>query len=220
MKIESKILNDYVVIDDISENSDDWKTIKSESFRPNRETYILEKFQKEFPSQKVSDYNLLTKLASRNKTLTEWLANVSLFYSKDVEVPRYLTEVIKPDEYVILEKEIVKYNQQLSSESKELEKASQNYKETIKDISKKYKIEKDKITENKVIKILTLNQTDLPLTLALQIENFTPATIDDAPTRRAYAREVLINFQLTLIKIVQEKPSINIDELLSELNGK
>lgn len=69
-------------------------------------------------------------------------------------------------------------------------------------------------------RVISMNTTELPLTLQLAIENFTPANDVNSPNKKAYARELLIRYKLELIKMIKNDPSININLVIESMQEK
>lgn len=220
IKLDSCVDGIIIEIDEVPTDSTNWKTIQDQSYRPDKQQFMLDKFRNDFPNQSISNYEMLANIASQNDMLGDWYSKTNLLYRKDIEVPRYLTKAISPEEYAKLEDNIVKYSEKNSLESMEIQKEASKYDAKIAEIRAKYNKERKELRTNSTIKILTLSVKELPLTCTIAISNFTPGAEESAPTSKAYAREVLINYQLGLLKIIKENPDIDIDKIIQGLRTK
>lgn len=197
----------------ISESNSDWLFVKDEKYRPDRGEFILDRFLIDYPNIDVKrDINLVYSLCSRSSSLGEWLALQNLDYALIQDEPTYYRDVVSADKYELISAELKSISLRQSNRAKEESEAASRYKERISEIAKKYSTAPIKIKEARVI---SMNSTELPLTLQLAIENFTPAA-NDNPNRRAFARELLINYKLALLKIIRVDPDVDIDEVIKD----
>lgn len=68
--------------------------------------------------------------------------------------------------------------------------------------------------------ITSLKQTDLPISLVLAIENYTPQDSEGSPDKILYARETLINFKLYLLDMLNNDESIDIKQVVEDISIK
>lgn len=213
--IEGKNLS----IEAVPADKEKWKTLQAQSFVPDKDKFILEAYNKAFPNNKLDDVTILYSLASRSSIVGEWLAKQQVKFIDELKTPKYLEGVVDKDTVSKSEKDIVAYNQTLSDESKEIEKAARNFDAKVAEIRKKYKDSRDKLTENPVMKVLTLRQNYLPLSLLIAIENYSPKDAD-APSQKAYAKELLVNYQRALLSLMKEDKEIDISKVIEDLRVK
>lgn len=189
---------------DVDDNPDSWLIINDELYRPDRSAFILEKFNESFPHIDVkNDAKLIYSLCSRSSSLSEWLAQVNLEYASIQNEPTFYRDYIEPKRYEKVSKELTEYSRKVKLRAEEELKAAEEFRLKMDLINKKYSNIKFTYPESRVI---SMNTTELPLTLQLAIENYTPAD-DSTPNQRAYARETLINYKLTLIDLINSKDS-------------
>lgn len=197
----------------VSDKIEDWLIIKDEKYRPDRGNFILENFNKDFPQIKVGDdVQKVYSLCGRSTVLIEWLAKKNLEYALIQGEPTFYRDEIKVDVYKKVSDELLANSSRSKLRSQEELSAAEEYKYKMDKISKKYSDYNFIMKESRVI---SMNSTELPLTLQLAIENYTPAS-DDSPNRRSFARELLINYKLKLIKIINEKPDVDIEALIKD----
>lgn len=196
-------------------NSDNWYIIKSESYIPNRDEYILKKFKNDFPNVPIGDQvQLIYNLASRNKAINEWLAITNSFYADEATMPLYLKDLVEPSVFKSTQQSITEYNKVVKQEADERLQASIDYKNKLEQIDRKYEKLKEKVKSNKLLRILTLASNELPLTLNLSIETYSPADVTSSPDKKVYARELLTNYKIHLIKILKQNPDVDIETLI------
>lgn len=190
-----------------------WLTIKEEKYRPDKSKFVYEKFRQDYPNIKIKDSDQVYALASRSAKLNSWLANVNLEYALQENAPTFYRDHVSAEQFIEADKEVKKINVLNSEKAKEQSLAAQSYKDELERIEKKY-CEKIK-TSNTIAKILALNTTALPLSIQLAIDNYTPAQ-SSSPNQRTYSRECLINYKITLLKVVNNNPEVDIDKLITD----
>jgi len=196
----------------IDENIDNWLIVKDEKYRPDRGVFVLEKFKEDFPEINVDNIDKVYSLCSRSAALNEWLAKVNLSYALIQNEPTFYRDKIEASRYNLVSEELLKNNSILSSKAREELELAADYRSKMDKIKIKYsKIE----YKSKEARVISMNTTELPLTLQLAIENYTPAS-DDSPNRRSYARELLINYKLSLLNVIKENPEVNIDIIIKD----
>lgn len=214
-----------LVIESIDVNDkDSWKVVQSEDYRPDRSEFLLKKFKEDFPhqSQAVTSFEMISSLASRSKRVNEWLIGAQSEYVLQVSTPQYLKDIVSPTDFKKASETITKLNHNATNKSNEELKAVQNYKLEMQRIEEKYEKLNQPLLKDKVVKILTINSTLLPISLQLMIENYVPAVTSASPDKKTYAREVLTQFKITLLKLISDPNSkdIDLDLLLKELSEK
>lgn len=212
---------DYDVNSVEVEKSQDWVISKSESYIPDRDKEVLTEFKKKFPLLKVESAKDIFDLASRNKGIQEWLANFNIKFNLEIKVPYAFKNKIEAKEFSKLASNIKKINEARVTETTETNKASDEFKAKLSQIRKKSKdtIEGLKAKDQR-LKILMLNSNDLPASISLAIAKYTPSAEDkDAPSQKAFAREILINYQLALLDVLtanQEVEGFDIQSVIDE----
>lgn len=213
-----------IVIEEVSKESKSWKVIQSSEYKPDRQEWMLKKFRKEFPKQAeaVSSFEILNSLASRSMRVSQWFANSSAEFILEVDVPLYLKDLIDPKEYKNASENLQLLNKNAASRSSEEVKTVQEYKSNMEKISMKYDRINEGIIKNKIVRILSINSQYLPITLQLMIENFTPAADGKSPDKKTYAREILTQFKISLIKYftAKENKESDLEEFLKEIAEK
>jgi len=175
-----------------------------------RDDYIIQCWNEKFPSKKITDINRINDFISSSVGLQEWYATIMINYQRNVVMPDYLKDVLTLQEFDQVKIKIDNYNSSLVNKSKEINDAAREMKTKLENINKKYsQIERD-YKKDKILYILTLNRSDLPLDIQEDIINYTPSDIKDPHTRKIYAKEKLIQFQKSLIVAYKEK---NIDPI-------
>jgi hypothetical protein len=202
-------------------DSENWYTIQQQSFTVDKSEYILEAFKKDFPHVKVADFDQLQLVLSRSSKLQEWYALKSLAFTDAIQLPVAYKDLFKPSDYKSYFEDIQEYKGNLAKESSEIELLSNKFTEDLNKIKDRYKKLNDEIIDkNKFYPIITINGQDLPLSLQLEIEQYTPKTGDVTQQRSLYGREMLINYKRALIQKVQEKPEIDVLELIEGMKLK
>lgn len=208
-------------INGVPDKVDDWIIIKDEKYRPDKDKFILDQFRKDYPHVPVKDCQQVYNLGSRSSVIAEWLGRNNIQYSLIQETPTYFRDLVGPDSFRSLSNKIQKINKIQVNKAKEEEAAAFEYKNKIKEINKKYNILIEKEKEfNKELKVLTLSTNSLPLTIQLAIDNYVPGDDPTSPDKKSFAREMLIRFKQSLIKIIKDNPSVNIDEIIDEFSVK
>jgi hypothetical protein len=216
-------------VDDVADTIDGWVIKKSEAVRYSADVEIVKNFNNDFPNLTLigdsveEKYEFLTNVVSRNSKLLEWYTSQKLLYSDLAQLPLYAEKLISPEKFKNIQTDLTKISRVISASVSKKIAASVEYKEKVKELDRIEKIEINKIKGgDPVIKILSLDSSKLPLSLSMAIEGFKPTGDDSekAENRKLYVREVLTQFKISLLKLVVEKPDIDIDELLDELSLK
>lgn len=197
----------------ISEDPNDWYVVKDENYKPDRGVFVLEKFIEDFPHIKIDKVEDIYSLCSRSKKLAIWLAQINIEYASTEQTPTFFRSVIDSKEYSKVSVALVKLNDANKNRAIKEKEAVTKYKESMKKIEEEY----DKLAkiENNYAKVIAMNSTSLPLTIQLAIENYSPAS-NIAPTSKSFAREMLIQYKVGLIKLINEDNNIKIDDIIEE----
>lgn len=194
-----------------------WYYIKQQSFTINKDDFILERFNEDFPHLKVNDIKQFELVLSRSTILQDWYAKTSLIYTDSIQLPVAFKDLFKPDEYQGYFKDMQQYKNNLAKQSGEIENASKEFTKKVDLINDKYKKLNDIIiASNKIYPILTLTGQLLPLSIQIEIENYTPKTGDVTQQRTVYAREMLINYKRALITKLKDDESIDVLQLIED----
>lgn len=200
------------------ESLDNWVVVKQQSIKYVKGDIILEKYNKEFPHAIVKSYDVICELASRSTKLSEWLVNANSIYSELAEMPLYLDGLVEPKIYKGLTQDIQKINETIGNYSQSRQQLAEKYKSDLKLLEKKEKESIDKIKgNNKFLRVLTLNTTSLPLTLQLMINGYSPSNSENLQeSQKVFAREMLINYKVSLIKKIIEDPNFKVDTIIDD----
>jgi hypothetical protein len=204
-----------VIIYNPSQNSDAWLTIGSESYTPDKQDFVVEKFKKDFQNIKgIDDIQQIGALASRSPKLSEWLNKTNLEYSLNAEVPLWAQDLIEPKTLKNLTKNIAESNKIEADRSQELNKLASKYKDEVSKINKAYDDKKDKVTNHDLLLAFTCNATTLPLSIQQAIENYSPAD-SNAPNKKTYARELLLQWRQQLLMRKLRDPNFKVSEFIN-----
>jgi hypothetical protein len=200
------------------ETLDNWVVVKQQSIKYVKGDIILEKFNKDFPHAVVDSYDVICELASRSTKISEWLVNANTVYSELAEMPLYLDGLVEPKIYKGLTHDIQRINETIGSFSQNRQQLAEKYKNELKILEKKEKEAIDKIKgNNKFLRVLTLNTTSLPLTLQLMINGYSPSNSENLQeSQKVFAREMLINYKVSLIKKIIEDPNFKVDIVIDD----
>jgi hypothetical protein len=200
------------------ETLDNWVVVKQQSIKYVKGDIILEKFNKDFPHAVVDSYDVICDLASRSTKISEWLVNANTVYSELAEMPLYLDGLVEPKIYKGLTQDIQRINETIGSFSQSRQQLAEKYKNELKILEKKEKEAINKIKgDNKFLRVLTLNTTSLPLTLQLMINGYSPSNSENLQeSQKVFAREMLINYKVSLIKKIIEDPNFKVDIVIDD----
>jgi hypothetical protein len=200
------------------ETLDNWVVVKQQSIKYVKGDIILEKFNKDFPHAVVDSYDVICDLASRSTKISEWLVNANTIYSELAEMPLYLDGLVEPKIYKGLTQDIQRINETIGSFSQSRQQLAEKYKNELKILEKKEKEAINKIKgDNKFLRVLTLNTTSLPLTLQLMINGYSPSNSENLQeSQKVFAREMLINYKVSLIKKIIEDPNFKVDIVIDD----
>lgn len=216
--------NEFDPINDVKrpkKDSDNWYVIQQASFTIDKQDFILRKFREDFPNLNVLDYAQFELVLNRSAKLQEWYSITSLLYTDSIQLPVAYKDLFNPSEYQGYFKDMQVYKNNLAKESLEIEKLSSKFKSDVNNIKKKYfNLNKEIIDKNKYYPIITLNGTQLPLSIQIEIEKYTPKDGDITQQKSLYAREYLINYKRFLIEKVKQNPEIDILGLIEEMQVK
>lgn len=221
--------NETIVIPTISENLDQWTVIKSQAVQYSAAEVIVDNFNESFNNIQLSGetyeekYEFLTKLVSRNSKLLEWYSAQKIKYSDLAQLPLFAKDLIEPKKFKSLQNDLTALSDVVKESVDQRILASNEYKKKLNliDINEKRKISEIK-SKDQVLKILSLNSSQLPLTLSLAIENFTPLgdTKLAAENKKIYVRETLTQFKIGLLKFLNDNPNTDIDDVIDKLGLK
>jgi len=135
----------------------------------------------------------------------------------DAQTPSYLLPYIPPKEFVKTQKSVLALNKISGAESNEINNASIEYQNKLKSIRAKFDSQRSKLKmDNKILKVLTVPSTSLPLSIQLVIENYTPQDTKHAPSKRAFARELLTDYKIFLLQKLKSNPKIDLDKFIED----
>jgi hypothetical protein len=218
-----------IVIDDISDNIDNWIVKDAEVIEYSKATVLVEAFESQFPHIKLlgnSDdekFDYLTNLVSRSDKLLQWFALEKVNYSELTQLPSYLTDVIDKSEFKKIRSKITEVNNVIADFAEQRAKLALEYKANLRKLERQLDAKIDKsIGNDNVVKVLTLTSQSMPLSLINAIESYNPQTsdINFDEKKKLYARELLTRFKVSLLKKVNEDPDIDIDTLIDEISLK
>lgn len=209
-----------LTIDKVSADSKDWQIVETENYRPDKAKYVEDKWKESFPKQPNLSYGKISSLASRSRLINDWLISTNASYATAVAPPLWLQKEITPDEYSRAINKVQAISSLAADRAKLEAQAAAEYKGKLKKIEKDFNdgMEKAKANDN-IAKILTIQSTDLPVSLQLSIDNYTPKAQEGAPDQRAFAREVLTSYRISLIKYVKANPKCDIQEIINKAAG-
>lgn len=200
-------------IKDAPEEHSSWITVKNTEYRPDRGGFILGRWNKEFPDFIQEDVNKIYSLASRSAKINQWLAAANASYANSESVPEYLRDVVDVDVFKSSSVKMTKITQKSSEHANNLNRLASTYKDNVARENASYdKFVAEEVGKDKVLKVLLLNSSDLPISIQLAIENWTAS--DDSPSQKDYAREMLINYKIALIEYLNKNKDANIDEII------
>lgn len=195
---------------------DTWNREIDKNYVPNKNEFVETQFYEDFKMK--LEAKKIYALVGRNEAVAEWLVDVNAKYELSVSCPEYFKDVISPEKYKELSAKIDQYNEVNRQEAKDVKALAEKYKADMKAITDASKVLKDKISEDDRIKVLTLSSTQLPLSVSLAIENFTPIKGVNAISQKSFGRESLIRYKKLLLEAINDEKDI--DEIISELRSK
>lgn len=198
-----------------------WVTIQQQSFTIDKSDYVLEKFKRDFSWINVDDYAELLDVINRSSILKDWYAKVSLEYADSIQLPLSVKDFFSPYEYKKQFEEIQKYRKNLAEQSLEIERAAADFDVKVRMINERYRIMNSEIlTKSRMLPVLTMTIEQLPISLALLISKYRVAVEDDTNKTRIYARELLIQYQRSLLQVLRDETELDPQELINELASK
>lgn len=205
-------------VDNNEINYEDWTVIKQESYKLSKSELVLAKFRKDFSAFQIDDYEMLTRVCSRSSKLTEWLINANLIFSDEAQLPLFLKDIVEPKQFNSLQTDLTKINKVISDYSIKKRDLAERYKNDLKRLDNEEEIDVNKIkSKDKLLTVLSLNSTCLPLTLQLQIEKYVPKDKENMQeSREMYGRESLIQYKKMLCKIVMEIEDVDIKKIIDD----
>lgn len=216
LNVEGK---DYsLAVDDGDDKS--WYIIKEESYRPDKDKFVLDKFNEKYPKMKQTKIQTVYNLCSRSSTLNVWLAGINLEYAKSSQVPTFYRDLVEPDVFKETQEELTKINK-LESDKAAIElELAKSYKAELKRVVSEYENKVNQIIKTKTIRVLNLKSTDLPIYIQLAIENYTPGKATDSPDKKTFGRELLINYKKMLLQILSKNKDVDIQKIIDDAREK
>lgn len=210
-----------VVVEKPDKDDQNWVTVDQQSFTIEKSVFILDKFRNDFPNIIVSDYTELLDVMNRSAVLKEWFARISLEYANSIQLPLSVKEFFTPIEYQNQFKEIEKYRSNLAKQSNEIEEAAKEFDNKIKSINLKYDSKNNEILgSSRMLPVLTMNLEKLPISLSLLISKYRVSVDEDTNKTRIFARELLIQYQRALLRVLKDNETVNPIDLINDLSVK
>lgn len=200
----------------IDEDLETWYCKNDDEFKPNRDEFIIKRFEQEYG--RTLKIKIINELVSRSRALKEWFAKISEEYILEVDVPQYFKDKIESRQYRLLSEKVSEFNSQNARESREKQSAAAKYKKEIKQIEEKYAALKLPIIKDDYVRVLTLTKDELPLNLQLLLINYTPEQDSDPRTASLFGREMLVRYKIELLDRISKGEKIG--ELIEENQTK
>jgi hypothetical protein len=200
-------------VEDIPTDTSKWVVIKEESYRPDKRKFVLDRFKKDYPQIPVKDdVDTIYALCSRSAALTQWLAAVNMQYSITESEPTYYRDKLDPSRFSTVSEQLLSIRSINREKSAAELEAANRYKQEMENISRRFTVPSDIVKETRVI---MMNSTELPLSIQLSIENYTPAQ-RGGPDRKAFAREALIRYKVALLDLIKKDSNVDIEKVIKE----
>lgn len=190
------------------DDKDKWVVIQDESYRPDKDAFILDKFIKDFPDINISgDPQIIYKLASRSTHLNDWLANTNMLYAKGSNIPVYYKNIITPETFEAISLEAQALSAANTKRAIAERDASNKYKAELEKVEQVYEKDTIGIVKTAAGFVLSLNSTCLPLTIQMAIEKYSPFD-GQSPNQKVYAREMLVRYKTALLAMITKDTAI------------
>lgn len=214
--VELEISGKKLRVQKPQKNSDQWVCVQSESVEVDRQGFMLDQwvktYDKRFP---VKDFDQLVRICGSNRAFTEWYALTSALYSETTQVPLFLKGMIDPNEYKDKSRLISEINRVNSAGSARLQAFARKVELERKVIEKEIEEDiKKLLAKDKIVRVLTLNSTYLPMSITLLIDNFSPKENPDV-MKDLFAREMLISYKKSLVQLIIDDPDIDIEYFIN-----
>lgn len=206
-----------------------WVTFPSESAEFNKAGFFIKKFKEDFPEYSLlgkedkDKLKFLTELCARMPITRKWFSSVSLKYSNNSQLPLYFKDAVTPEVFMDVQGKITNMKDELASVIKERNDLAAKYTADLELLNTKEKeIIKKNLGHDNIMKILFMKTEALPFSIQMKIQSYMPSgsDIEVADSRRRLAREYLAKFKVELLKMNKEKPDLDVDILLSEIQLK
>jgi len=223
-----------LTLDDIGfikpgEKLDDWIVVQEGSVAYDRETAMLSAFKRDFPGLSLlgrnekEQFDYLNKVVSRSSFLREWSNNFGVSYVAAVTLPLYLKEIVTPAEFESSRIILNRCNDIISANNITRDRMADDYKAKLKLLNESETKSIQQIrASSKIVAVLTIKQEDLPLSIQMAIEGYTPKdpSLDVASSRKKYSRECLIRFKRALLIQVNKDPNFDVDSAVNNFRSK
>lgn len=196
--------------------SEDWNIVVDEKQKPDRSKYVEERFDQDFPEHKGTPYKTIGTLASRSKAIQDWLRNINVEFSALAQTPLFYQDYLGAEKYQELKSDVSKANVKLKKLRKEYSDKVAEVKKELSEIEGKMSEVWELSTTSVPFRILTMDSTELPLTLQLAIENYTPADKETGPNQRRFAKEMLVRYKLLLLENFGNSSLEDLNKFVSE----
>lgn len=133
-----KIGTSSFVVNEPDPNPDNWLITADEAYRPDKASFILKKFKKDYPNIKVKDANQVYTLSARSAVLNEWLAKANLEYATVQSAPTYFRQYVEPSDFEAASKEVVRMSKASADKAKAQAEAAIDYKNRLAEIDKEF----------------------------------------------------------------------------------
>jgi hypothetical protein len=226
LKIKSALAD--IAIELPNSDRSKWVSYKTENVVFNKEASIVSLFENDFPTQKLigkneaEKYLFLTRLISRNIKIGIWYGAAKSKYADFTQLPLYLKKYVTPAEYKKLGYCLDALKRSVVMASENRAKAAEEYKLKLAKIDDIETSDFEIICgDSNLMRIVTLQSSALPLSLAMAIEGFSPAGDSSeeevAESRKQFAKESLISFKIAILEALVIKKDINVSRLLEDI---
>lgn len=217
-KVDEK--DDEIVYDLPDVDSNSWLGLAQQEFIPNKEEYVVKRLVEEFPPGKDLDYDKFMALCSRSSYLSDKLAAINVEWSLSIKVPEYFKGLITKEERRDIEGYLQEHKAKLNKITYEKDMLSKEYKANIKLLEDQEKIHIKDLRQSNIFEIMTLQQNQLPLSIQMAIVNYVPVSDDTSVSSKVFAREALINYQLSLFKFVKKHDKAQVSKYINSFLPK
>lgn len=191
-------------------------TVTYKTDKITRDDYILNCWNERYPNAHTTDIERVRQFISSSSKLQHWYAQIMINYQANVQMPDYLKDVLDIKEYNKLTTDLQKYNKILQQRSDAISNAAKTFKKSLNAINASHEKEAKVLLKDKLLYILTLNRSDLPLDLQQELIDFTPKDIKSPKERRERSKEIVIEYQKSLISKVKSDPDFNIRKYVED----
>jgi hypothetical protein len=201
-------------VDEPSSDDSGWFTTRSESVSVDKPSFMMSAYKRDFPKGPVKNFDSLVDIISRSGTMSDWYSKTSGDYTETISIPSYGADILSPKKFKQVQEKLKLHKEAYSLEGKTIAEASATMQVAIENAKNIRMKACGELTNDPVIRVLSMNSSELPVSMQLAIIGYTAKDSNKAQDQNKYARELLYIYKRALLQRVIEDPGFKLDQFI------